>query len=196
LGVALILAALAGAVTEATVAVMPPIVDAATLALGAVILLRFGAWSRSCAAVNRGSTSARRRGIVPPRLLAQPRLLPPAVVTLAVIMLLLSAFWAATVYARDIGRGAAEAVDRDSRSLAVVTVYSREPIDFPGTNINAQRTFKEDQKWNYRYTGARLLLYSNNRWFLIPEPRSSPYRSSVTVLRDTEAIRVEVAVPE
>jgi hypothetical protein len=102
----------------------------------------------------------------------------------------------ATVYARDIGRGAAQDVDRDLQSLAVVTVYSRDPIDFPGANINAERTFKEDEKWSYRYTGARLLLYSNNRWFLIPEPKSPPYRSSVTVLRDTEAIRVEVAVPE
>jgi hypothetical protein len=196
LGVALILTVLARAVTEATVAVMPPIVDAATLALGAAILLRFGAWARSCVAVNRGPASTRRRGIMPPPPFAQPRLLPPAIITLAVVTLLLAAFWAATVYARDIGRGAAEAVDRDPRSLAVVTVYSREPIDFPGSNISAERTFKEDQQWNYRYTGARLLLYSNNRWFLIPEPRSAPYRSSVTVLRDTEAIRVEVAVPD
>ena len=87
------------------------------------------------------------------------------------------------------------AIDGDVRSLPVVTVYSNEPLDFPGTNVTATRVLGEDQRWNYRYTGGVLLTYSNERWFLIPEPASGEYRSSVVVLRDSESIRVEAAVP-
>jgi hypothetical protein len=54
----------------------------------------------------------------------------------------------------------------------------------------------QDDQWSYRYTGARLLLYSNNRWFLIPEQSTESYRSSVTVLPDTDKVRVEVAAPK
>src|SRR5688500_2966104 len=96
-----------------------------------------------------------------------PGLLSPAAIGLVFVMLLLGAFWAATVYAKALGLGAAQAVDRDADRLPVVTVYSRDPIDLPGSNMSATRTLKEDQHWSYRYTGARLLMYSNSRWFLI-----------------------------
>ncbi len=172
LGATLVLVSLGGAATAASVAVMPPIAGAVLLALGVIVFLRFGAGSQG------------RVG-----------LLPPAAVGLAVVMLALAGFWATTVYAQTLGVGAAEAIDRNPRSLAVVTVYSRSPLDLAGTNVVASRLLDQDRQWNYRYTGARLLTYSNNRWFLIPEPGSSAYRSSVTVLPDTDAIRVETAVP-
>jgi hypothetical protein len=121
-------------------------------------------------------------------------LLPPATVGFAVVVLALAGFWATTVYAQNLGVGAAEAIDRDPRILPVVTVYSREPLDLPGTNVVAYRIMDQDSRWNYRYIGARLLTYSNSRWFLIPEPASRTYRSSVTVLPDTDKIRVETAV--
>lgn len=172
LGAALVLVSLGGATTEASVAVVPPITGAMLLGLGAVVLLRFGAGSA-----------------------ARVGLLPPVAVGLSVVALALAGFWATTVYAQKLGVGAAEAIDRDPRSMPVVTVYSHEPLDIPGANVVAYRILDRDQRWNYRYTGARLLTYSNGRWFLIPQPRSAIYRSSVTVLPDTDTIRVETAVP-
>jgi hypothetical protein len=77
-----------------------------------------------------------------------------------------------------------------------VTVYSREPLDLPGANITPSRLFDEDQHWKYRYTGARLLIYANSRWFLISEPKISPYRSAISIVPDIPEVRVEVAVPE
>jgi len=172
LGASLVLIGLGGATAEAAVAVVPPIAGAGLLALGAVLFLRFGAESPS------------RQG-----------LLRPGTTGLSIVVLAVACFWAVTIYARDLGVGAAVAIDGDARSLPLVTVYSSEPLDLPGTNVIPTRVLGEDQRWNYRYTGAVLLTYSNERWFLIPEPASGDYRSSVVVLRDSESIRVETAVP-
>jgi len=172
LGASLVLIGLGGATAEAAVAVVPPIAGAGLLALGAVLFLRFGAESPS------------RQG-----------LLRPGTTGLSIVVLAVACFWAVTIYARDLGVGAAVAIDGDARILPLVTVYSSEPLDLPGTNVIPTRVLGEDQRWNYRYTGAVLLTYSNERWFLIPEPASGDYRSSVVVLRDSESIRVETAVP-
>jgi len=170
LGASLVLIGLGGARAEAAVAVVPPIAGAGLLALGAVLFLRFGPDSPS------------RQG-----------LLRPGTTGLSIVVLAVACFWAVTIYARDLGVGAAVAIDGDARSWPLVTVYSSEPLDLPGTNVIPTRVLGEDQRWNYRYTGAVLLTYSNERWFLIPEPASGDYRSSVVVLRDSESIRVETA---
>jgi len=172
LGASLVLIGLGAAATDAAIAVVPPIAGAGLVALGAVLFLRFGTEIPS------------RQG-----------LLRPGTTGLSAVVLALACFWAATIYARDLGVGAAMAIDRDARRLPVVTVYSSEPLDLPGTNVTATRVFGENQRWNYRYTGAVLLTYSNERWFLIPEPASEDYRSSVVVLRDSESFHVETAVP-
>jgi len=169
LGASLVLIGLGAAATDAAIAVVPPIAGAGLVALGAVLFLRFGKESPS------------RQG--------------PGTTGLSAVVLAVAFFWAVTIYARDLGVGAAVAIDGDARSWPVVTVYSSEPLDFPGTNVTATRVLGEDQRWNYRYTGAVLLTYSNERWFLIPEPASGGYRSSVVVLRDSESIRVEATKP-
>ena len=172
LGASLVLIGLGAATTDAAIAMVPPITGAGLVALGAVLFLRFGAESPS------------RQG-----------LLGSGTTGLSVVVLALAFFWAATIYAKDLGEKAAVGIDGDARSLPVATVYSSEPLDLPGTNVTATRVLGEDQRWHYRYTGAVLLIYSNERWFLIPEPVSGEYRSSVVVLRDSESIRVETAVP-
>jgi hypothetical protein len=172
-GLILIVFSLWSAAPQATMGVLPSTSGAMLLGIGAFMVLRFG---------------GRQRQDVQP-------IVPSIGIGLAVVALALAAFWAATVHAEDLGRGAAESVDRDPRRLSVVTVYSREPLDLPGANVTPVRMADENQQWNYRYTGARLLIYSNDRWFLMPEPSSSIYRSSVSILPDTDAIRVEVAVP-
>ena len=172
-GLILVVASLWTAAPQATIGVLPATSGAMLLGIGAFMVLRFG--------------GRQRRDVQP--------ILPPIGIGLAVVALALAAFWAATVHAEDLGRGAAESVDRDPRRLSVVTVYSREPLDLPGANVSPVRIADENQQWSYRYTGARLLIYSNNRWFLMPEPSSSAYRSSVSILPDSDAIRVEVAVP-
>ena len=66
---------------------------------------------------------------------------------------------------------------------------------FPGSLVVVSRVYSADGKWSYRYTGARLLSYGNERWFLIVTPRQRGYRSTVFTLRDTESVRVEATTP-
>lgn len=77
--------------------------------------------------------------------------------------------------------------------LPLVSVFSTDPLDLPGADISASRITVESQKYRYRYTGLSLLTYSNDRWFVVTGRLSDEYHSSVSILRDSDAIRVEVA---
>jgi hypothetical protein len=87
--------------------------------------------------------------------------------------LLLALFWAATLYAQDLGRRAAADVDEGLIPLPVVVVYSDEYLDLPGRNVTASAAPVPAGGEVYRYSGLRLLTYANERWFLITEPRWS-----------------------
>ena len=76
-----------------------------------------------------------------------------------------------------------------------MSILSSEPIDIPGKNLAASRIPTTDNKWSYRYVGARLLTYANDRWLLITDPPRSGYHSTVIALRDTDSIRVEISAP-
>jgi hypothetical protein len=170
-GAILVVGALGHASASAALAAVPAATGAVLLALGAIMFLRFGAIA--------GEQSATSR---------------PAI-GLVVAALVVAGFWASTSFAQSLGEQAAKAVDRDARGMAIVTIYSREELDLPGTHVTATRTQDHESQWRYRYTGARLLTYANSRWFLIPEPAAGSYRSTVTMIPDTDAIRVEMAAP-
>ena len=172
LGLGLVVAGLGGAIADALSANAASLVGAGLTALGATLVLRFGVNTR----VNGG-------------------ILGPATMALACLMLVLSALWALNVYARNLGEGAARDVERGASAVPIVTVYSDQPLDLSGSSIIANRLPAEEGKWHYRYAGALLLNYSNNRWFLVTEPPSADYRASVTVLQDNDTIHVESYVP-
>jgi hypothetical protein len=113
-----------------------------------------------------------------------------------VCLLVLAGFWGLTAYSEDLGNGGARDLDNNIGSLPLVIVYSQEPLDLAGSSIRPSRILGEDMSWSYRYTGARLLTYSNNRWFLVPEPSSAYYHSAVTILQDSDKIKVEIVHPK
>lgn len=172
-GAALTLAGLSSVTAEASVAATPPLTSAVLIAMGAVLLLRFGIGSPG-----------------------QPAVFGPATGAFGLAVLLVVACWAANSYAQQIGTAAAVAIDQNPTALPVVTVFSDEPLDLPGAYISPAQVPKPDERTTYRYTGARLLTYGNDRWFLITESASPSYRSPVVVLRDTESVRVETAAPQ
>jgi hypothetical protein len=112
-----------------------------------------------------------------------------------VVLLSLALFWAATLYAQKLGQRAAVAADTGSAPRPLVTVFSATFLDLPGSRVSAIEIPHPGGTPSYRYTGLLLLAYANGRWFLISGKNSVNYRSSVVVLRDSEAIRVEVAAP-
>jgi hypothetical protein len=158
-----------------SVSVIPPLVGAFLLGVGAILLIRFVP-----------IVAQRRRELTSMGLFAAATLYG---------ILVLSLFWAATLYAQEIGQRAARGIDEDpSAVLSLVTVFSDTYLDMPGSQVKID-LFEFEGKSHYRYTGLSLLTYSNDRWFLITGRYGDQfqYRSSVVVLRDSSSIRVEVA---
>ncbi len=111
---------------------------------------------------------------------------------LLVVASMLAVFWVTTLYATDAGRELAREVDATPARLPLVTLFSERYLDVPGTAVIATEQKSPSGTPLYRYTGLRLLTYSNDRWFLITGAQPG-YRSTVTVLPDAPDVRVEVA---
>jgi hypothetical protein len=150
----------------------PGLLSARTTALmmlaGLLVLMRIR-WSR------RPASEARRT----------ERVLIVAAMTVAV-------FWVASVYATDAGRELARYTDGTPARLPLVTLFTERYIDLPGSSVVVTPQRSPGGTPLYRYTGLRLLTYSNDRWFLITGSYSG-YRSTVTVVRDDPDLRPEIA---
>lgn len=105
---------------------------------------------------------------------------------------IVAVFWVAAVYANDAGSELAQYTDRNPARLPLATLFTDRYIDLPGSSIVLDQQRSPEGTPLYRYTGLRLLTYSNDRWFLITGSYDG-YRSTVTVLRDAPDLRVEVA---
>lgn len=171
-GAVLVVFGLTSAVSRTVVAVLSPLIGSLVLAFGAIVMLRFGSTFLTDRPV-RGRTNV-----------------------LTGVVLLISGFWAATIYAQDLGQEAARSIDAAVGRLPLVTVFSTEALDLPGRDVSASRISVDEREYRYRYSGLSLLTYSNDRWFVITGRISDGYRSSVAILRDSDAIRVEVAAAE
>lgn len=99
------------------------------------------------------------------------------------------------MYAQDLGEEAAADVAANPGALPLVTVFSKDFMDLPGSGVAASRIAVQDEGIDYRYTGLSLLTYSNGRWFLISGRYSDNYRPSIVILHKSERIRIEVAAP-
>lgn len=120
------------------------------------------------------------------------------VVGLVSALLSIAGFWAATIYAERLGQASAQAIDADVSQLPLATVFSSKPLDIPGSDVIYDTIpfgTGPDGGTRYRYDGLSLLAYGNDRWFLITGRRSSGYRSSVLILRDSEDLYVQTAAP-
>jgi hypothetical protein len=73
-------------------------------------------------------------------------------------------------------------------------VFAPEYLDVAGSFVHARRMSQGDTSF-WRYTGLRLLTYSDGQWFLLTGRYGSTYRSSVVVMKNDDRIRVEIAVP-
>jgi hypothetical protein len=109
--------------------------------------------------------------------------------------IVVGSFWAATLYAQRLGQAAAQAVDEDPGRLPLATVFARDYLDLAGADVRATHiTQGEASSW--RYTGLRLLTYADGQWFLLSGRYGPDYRATVTVLRNGDGIRVDIAVPD
>jgi hypothetical protein len=117
-------------------------------------------------------------------------------VVLPMMLIVLLIFWAVAGFAVDYGVTRAKALESTLDELASVTVYSANRLYIDSDGSSASRVQENalpdaDGAYRYRYQGLRLLMRSNDRYFLLPESWS-PQRPVTIVLRDTETIRVEL----
>lgn len=110
----------------------------------------------------------------------------------ALLALTLALFWSTALYAYNVGQQIARQVDEAPAHLPVVTVFTREYIDMPGGAVTATRLSSPDGSAVYRYSGMRMLLFSNNRWFLLTG-REQRYRSTVAIIHDDSKYHIQIA---
>lgn len=107
-----------------------------------------------------------------------------------VALILLSTFWGASLYADALGRGRAQQLGSNLRAQPRVTLYSERSLGIPSSIAAADLLPDEGARYTHRYTGLRLLIQSNDKYFLLSEGWT-PSMGSVVVIEDEPDIRVE-----
>jgi hypothetical protein len=89
--------------------------------------------------------------------------------TLVSLLLVLCAFWAATEYARAVGRGEGARFAAQVAQNPGVIVYSEQRLYLDGPNVNEEILPEQPpSKFRYKYSGLRLFAESKDRLFLLP----------------------------
>ncbi|HEV7807642.1 MAG TPA: hypothetical protein VGO80_17615 [Solirubrobacteraceae bacterium] len=109
-------------------------------------------------------------------------------VALVVIMVVLSAFRTASVYADALGRGRAMGVAQNLGARPAVTVFSARRLHLTG--VAEQELDGRDSAYRYRYAGLRMLIRSGGKYFLLPDGWIRG-RGAAIVLSDGPSLRFE-----
>ncbi|MGN9908972.1 hypothetical protein ACTMTJ_15620 [Phytohabitans sp. LJ34] len=107
----------------------------------------------------------------------------------------LGCFWGCAVYAQQTGARLAASWAADPRQRPAAVIHSTEDLRLSGACVVVTQAPGKDGDYRYRYSGFRLLIYSNQRWFLIPECWRSNGPAAAVVLVDDSRLRVELAPP-
>lgn len=100
-------------------------------------------------------------------------------------------FWSCTLYAQQSGIAVAAAWEATPGSRPSAIVYARSDLDLHGPGVLTESFPASDQGFRYRYSGLRLLIFSNGRWFLIPAGWRHDNGAPTIVLAEGDGIRVE-----
>jgi hypothetical protein len=105
-------------------------------------------------------------------------------------LMILSLFWATTLYARAEGLERAEYVAEHLGIQPAVTVYSAESLAIGGS-VPVERNTVPDARYRYKYSGLRLLARSGEKFFLLPGDWTRA-KGTLLVIRDDPSIRIEL----
>ena len=104
-----------------------------------------------------------------------------------------SLFWAASEYARALGRGRSATLEATLPFRPGVTVYSEQPLHVDGGGVRAAVIEMPGGQLTYRYDGLRLFIRAGGRYFLLPADWT-PGAGRAFVLRDDERVRLDFTV--
>jgi hypothetical protein len=125
-----------------------------------------------------------------------PRLSPGSVgIVLISLFVVLSLFWATSLYATALGRGRAERLAVDLSSRPGVVVYSEEQLGLSGPGVIEEALAETSSVFGFRYGGLRLLIRTDDKYFLLPDGWTRSI-GTVIVLPDAAGLRFEFTVGE
>ncbi|CAM5585087.1 hypothetical protein [Streptomyces purpurascens] len=111
---------------------------------------------------------------------------------LALVLCLLSLFWAVSSYAGIVGRGRAEEAARavNTPAFPSVVVFSEKDLMIRGGGACYQRVKAENSAYAFRYSGLRLFYVSGDRVYLV-DRKWRPSQGTLWVVRESDSVRVE-----
>ncbi|MBB2947650.1 hypothetical protein FB565_007421 [Actinoplanes lutulentus] len=101
-------------------------------------------------------------------------------------------FWAFSVYAQQTGDRLAAGLSGNLGVLANAVVLSTDDLSLAGPGV-VRTDLGEGVAYRYQYTGLRLLVYRNDRWFLLPSGWHGDPAARAIVLPDGTGLRVELS---
>jgi hypothetical protein len=104
-------------------------------------------------------------------------------------LLVISLFWGATLHAGALGRGRAIDFIKSLSFRPSVTVFSKTSLAMPPPVIETPIT-TPNAEYRFRYTNLRLIIRSDERYFLLPEGWTRSTGTAI-LLQDTPNIRLE-----
>ncbi|MEU4545468.1 hypothetical protein [Nonomuraea dietziae] len=108
-----------------------------------------------------------------------------------VALLALLLLWSVAGYAQLRGAAAAEELRSHPARLPGVVIYAPQRLYLEGPGITESRLPDAAAKFHYRYAGLRLLIRSNQRYFLLPDCWATTPQARAIALPDDPSIRLE-----
>jgi hypothetical protein len=103
-------------------------------------------------------------------------------------------FWAWGSYANTVGERTAQQTADALADRTEVPVFSARRLALSGPGVHVDRIDDEESLYRFRYTGLRLLLRSDDRYFLLPKDWERG-QGSVFVLSESDEVRLEFFAP-
>lgn len=113
-----------------------------------------------------------------------------ALYSLAIVVSVICALWAGSLYANSIGTRAAQDFSRHLGAKTQVAVYSAQGLSLAGPRVTRQ-SFPAGFAYRYRYEGLRLLYMSSGTYYLLPLGWT-PQSGLTYVLAPGDQMRVEL----
>lgn len=109
---------------------------------------------------------------------------------LAIVVAVVAALWAGSLYARDRGNEDARQLVSALRSSTAVAVYSAQDLAIADTGVFVQK-LPPGHLYHYRYIGLRLLTMRSGTYYLLPYDWT-PRLGVTYILAASDQIRVEL----
>jgi hypothetical protein len=110
--------------------------------------------------------------------------------TVLLIVDIVLIFWTVAVYANFQGQNDAELLASNLATKPRVVVYAETPLNLTDPHVTIERLPARGGLPQYRYSNLRLLLYSDGRYFLLPDNWKRGH-DPVILLREDNGVRFE-----